>query len=392
MNKKEKQIIGLTTSSHALVHLFEGVLPPLIPLIMFEFNTDYFHLGIIVSVFSYAFGLGSLPAGFLADKTSPKRLITIFLFGSGIFAGMILQSSSLLMYGILMGIIGGFCSIYHPASNTLIAHTIREKGRGFGLHGIAGSLGVAIVPALSAWIGSTMGWRASHVLFGAVAICIGIFSLIVPNNVLSGVLDDKKTKSSEKRKIPYKHVILFFLSVSWLGLTYKGILTFLPIYLGENVHFSFFTIDKVALGGTVATLSLLSGALGQYITGRLTDKYRPELLYFICITAGTVVVFMISFTSNLLLILSSILYAFFYFAAQPVQNYIISAYLPAHRHGLGYGIHFLLTFGVGSTAAVVSGYIADYMGLAYIFHIMGICFAISAIIGGILFFTKPYNS
>ncbi|MBU1181593.1 MAG: hypothetical protein KKF00_05400 [Proteobacteria bacterium] len=64
MNREEKKIMGLTTASHSLVHLFEGVLPPLIPLLIADFATDYFHLGIIVSVFSYAFGIGSLPAGF----------------------------------------------------------------------------------------------------------------------------------------------------------------------------------------------------------------------------------------------------------------------------------------------------------------------------------------
>ncbi len=375
-------------SSHGLVHLFEGVLPPLIPLIILEFDTNYFNLGIIVSVFSYAFGLGSLPAGFIADKIAPKRLVTIFLFGSGISAVMIMQASSLAIYGFIMTILGGFCSIYHPAANTLIAHALKEKGRGFGFHGIAGSLGVAVVPALSALIGSAMGWRASHVLFGTLAICIGLFSFSIPNRIPSEVLESNKTESAKKEKIPYKHILLFFLSVTWLGLTYKGIMTFLPIYLGENVDFSFFGIDKVALGGAIATLCLMSGAIGQYITGRLTDKYRPEMLYFICVTTGAVIVFMISFASDIFLILSAMLYAFFYFAVQPIQNYIIASYLPARIHGLGYGIHFLLTFGVGSTAAVVSGYIADHMGLYFIFYVMGICYVLSAIAGGILFFIK----
>jgi hypothetical protein len=63
MNREEKKIIGLTVSSHSLVHLYEGVLPPLIPLLVGEFTTDYFHLGVVVTIFSYAFGLGSLPAG-----------------------------------------------------------------------------------------------------------------------------------------------------------------------------------------------------------------------------------------------------------------------------------------------------------------------------------------
>ena len=48
MNQEEKKIMGLTTTSHGLVHLYEGVLPPLLPLVMAEFGTDYFTMGIIV--------------------------------------------------------------------------------------------------------------------------------------------------------------------------------------------------------------------------------------------------------------------------------------------------------------------------------------------------------
>jgi MFS family permease len=180
LDKPEKQIITLTTASHSLVHLFEGVLPPLIPLLILEFRTDYFHLGLVVTLFSYAFGIGSLPAGYLSDKIGPRRLITLFLFGAGILAMGVWSISSLVNYGILMGGIGFFCSTYHPASNTLISLAIREKGKVFGLHGIAGSLGVATVPVLSAGIGSAWSWRMPHVLCGFIGILAGFYSLTIP--------------------------------------------------------------------------------------------------------------------------------------------------------------------------------------------------------------------
>ena len=59
------------------------------------------------------------------------------------------------------------------------------------------------------------------------------------------------------------NLVFFFLSAMCLGLTYKGIMTFLPAYMGEGVQIAGFEFDKVALGGTVATIALLSGAIGQ---------------------------------------------------------------------------------------------------------------------------------
>ena len=103
MNLEERKIMGLTTTSHGLVHLYEGVLPPLLPLVMAEFGTDYFTMGIIVSVFSYAFGLGSLPAGILADRIGPRRLVSLYLFGAGCAGVLVLPAGSGLQYLNFLG-------------------------------------------------------------------------------------------------------------------------------------------------------------------------------------------------------------------------------------------------------------------------------------------------
>jgi MFS family permease len=386
MNKEEKKIMGLTTASHGLVHLYEGVLPPLIPLMMGVFGTDYFHMGLVVTVFSYAFGLGSLPAGYLSDKVGPRRLVTVYLFGAGFFALFIGAAGSLVFYGALMGFIGLFSSIYHPAANTLISLALTEKGKGFGIHGIAGSLGVAVVPVISAWIGWAMGWKAPHILFGVLGIAVGLYSLTVPRSLSTGNPAAPGGGSEPGQgKTSYLNLVVFFLSSTALGLTYKGIMTFLPAYMGEKVHLSFMQIDTVTLGGTVATLALLSGALGQYVSGRLLDRHRPETLYLAAVGVGTVFVFIMAMVSDLLLVLSAVVYAFFYFAVQPAQNYLVSVYVPKHRQGMGYGILFFLTFGVGSTAAAVSGYLADHYGLASVFHAMGLCFIASFVMVLFLF-------
>ncbi|MDY6791530.1 MAG: MFS transporter [Thermodesulfobacteriota bacterium] len=379
LTKKEKKIMGLTIGSHSLVHLFEGVLPPLIPLMITQFNTDYFHLGLVVTVFSYAFGLGSLPAGIIADRLGPRRLISLYLFSAGIFAILVWPIQNLWTYSIIMGFIGLSCSTYHPASNTLISLTMTNKGHAFGVHGIAGSLGVACVPLLSAWIGSVFGWRSPHVLYGIMGIFLGVYSLSVAEHHAKPV--GKSDKKAQMVKLDRKAVVticIFFLSATALGMTYKGIMTFLPTYMGTRVKLSFMDLNSVTLGGTIATLALISGAIGQYLAGRLVDKYSAEKLYLGAVVIGMICVFIMAFSANALLVVTAVIYAFFYFSTQPIQNLLVSRYLPPHRQGLGYGTLFFLTFGVGSTAAAVSGYIADRLGLEEVFIFMGVCFMMSA--------------
>ena len=375
MTGEEKKIMGLTVLSHSLVHLYEGVLPPLIPLVILEFHTDYFHLGIITTIFSYAFGLGSLPAGFFSDRFGPLRLVSMYLFGAGLFSVFIWPVNSLITYTVLMAFIGLFCSAYHPAANTLISRSIRERGKAFGIHGIAGSIGTAIAPVLSAWIGSAMVWKAPHVTFGLFGLCVGLYSLVLlvsSSNTDSAVMPRKQDLYPSN--ISRLNVVVLFLCATTLGLTYKGIMTFLPVYMGQNVHLSFLKLDRVALGGTVATIALLSGAVGQYISGRLIDRYSPERIFLGSISIGTIFVLLMAKSTNIFLILSAITYAFFYFSTQPTQNYLVAKYLPSHRQGLGFGIIFFLSFGVGSTAAAVCGYLADHLGLEAVFYAMAVCF------------------
>jgi MFS family permease len=381
VNPEEKKIMGLVTTSHGLVHLYEGVLPPLLPLVMAEFGTDYFTMGILVTIFSYAFGLGSLPAGILADKLGPRRLISLYLFGAGTVGVLVLPAGSLVFYGIVMGIMGAFCSTYHPAANTLISLGVREKGVAFGVNGIAGSIGVAVVPAMSAWIGTLLGWRMPHVFFGLIGIGLGFFSLTLPRHPTIQSTRSSQTGpvTDSEKKTPVLSLVYFFLSATALGLSYKGIMTFLPTYMGQNIQLGFLKMDVVATGGAFATLALVSGAFGQYVAGRLTDHYPAEKIYLGTVCMGTVFVFFMSFSKGIVLLLASVGYAFFSFAAQPAQNFIVSKYMPPHRQGLGYGTLFILTFGVGSTAAAVCGFLADLFGLQAVFYAMGFCFLAAAV-------------
>jgi len=393
LNREEKKILGVTASAHNLVHIYEGILPPLIPILLAEFSTDYFHLGMVVTIFSYAFGMGAIPAGYLSDRMNPKQIITVFLLGAGALSVLVLMANTLIVYAIIMGCMGLFCSLYHPAANTLISHTFREKGKAFAMNGIAGSFGIAVIPLLSAWIGALLGWQIPYVLFGLLGMAVGGIALTIPQQ--TGAV--KQTEAEEKEpfgpeKVPYLTLFLFYTTAVLLGLTYRGTMTFLPAYIGQYVQLGFLNLDTVAVGGMVATIALVFGGIGQYVAGHFVDRYKPEKIYFITNVFGTIWLFAMAESVNLILAVSSMLFAFFYFATQPVQNFLISTNLPKHRRGLGFGIHFFLVFSVGSTAAAISGYLADRFGLVSVFHAMAICSLISSVLSCILLLRTRTNA
>lgn len=402
MNTTEKQVLRLGIAGHAFVHLFEGVTPPLIPLLAREFNTSYLALGAVVTLFGYLFGFGSIPSGYLTDRAGPRRLISIYLLGAGTVSLLFPLSRSLFMYAVFTALVGLFASSYHAAGNTLISRTVNEKGKAFGIHGIAGSIGTALVPALAAGMAAVAGWRAPHLVFGVLSIGLGLLSFRVPEAPATtltpkpvvpvpapvgspGLNSEASVEASASRRplgpVPKRYLVVFWLGTGLFGLAMRGVLTFLPAYLGES--FTLFGqgagVDIVMLGGLSATVVLLSGAVGQYLGGIAADKYRGEALYLIILLMSSLLLPLMALTNGVALVAIGVMFALFGFAVQPVQNFLLVRYVYPESHGKMFGIHFFLVFGVGSAGAVVSGYLADVFGLASVFLGMGVFAAVATL-------------
>ena len=82
MTREERKIIGVTTAAHGLNHGFILIFAAILPMLQKDFDTGYFHLGLIGNICFLAYGLGALPAGILADRIGSRRLISLYLFGA----------------------------------------------------------------------------------------------------------------------------------------------------------------------------------------------------------------------------------------------------------------------------------------------------------------------
>lgn len=377
METRARKILLLTVSGHALVHVFDGMVAPLVPLLVTEFDTNYFRIGVIVTLFSVLFGAGSLPAGYLADRVGPRRLITGYLLGAGTAFALVALVNSYWSYAAIMALAGLFCSTYHPAANTLIGKEIAARGKAFGIHGIAGSLGTAAAPILVAAMGSRFGWRSPHLVFGFFALLAALYSLRIP--VHAKTPDEQRPGVKLATSIaPAASMVAFYIAAALLGLGYRANMTFLPAFLGEQIDLG--EIDVVTTGGILATTTLLSGAVGQYVGGRLVDHLSPEKIYVTALLGSISFLLLMITGSPTVVVVSAICFALFYFAVQPVQNDMLARYVPRERLGAAYGLHFLLVFGAGSFGGSGAGFVADRAGLAAVFLGSALCFGFSAIL------------
>ncbi len=385
MTREERKIIGVTAAAHGLNHGFILIFAAVLPMLQKDFQTDYFHLGLIGNICFFAYGLGSLPAGIIADRIGSKTLISLYLFGAGLSSFFVAFSDSLTALAISIGLVGMFCSTYHPSSNVLISRGIKKPGKGFGIHGVAGSFGVALTPLVAGFLASILGWKTTYAIFGIVGMALGFASLTLQEVPHKNGKDKTKGDAAwEGSGFSVLPLVVFFATSTLVGLCYRGVMTFLPTYMAQKVQIGFLPIESVALGGMMSTVALLFGTIGQYMGGNLSDRYLPEKVYFGAFLLGAPSLFLVGLFTNLPVVLSALAYAFFYFSTQPTGVLLLARYTSVRFRGTAYGIHFFLGFGVGSFASSVSGYLADHLGLEWVFYAMGYLFIVSGMLAFVL--------
>jgi predicted MFS family arabinose efflux permease len=212
-----------------------------------------------------------------------------------------------------------------------------------------------------------MGWRTAYFIY------------TVPCLILAGLLlfsrpdttPQVKVATASKGKVSIRPFVLSLALVTGAqlmnGFIYRGVVTFLPTYFGERIHLNLLNMDSTLLAGSFTTIALLFGVIGQFFSGYLCEKMRREILAVIVPLATIPLLLIIGNSTELLLIITASIFAFFHFMGQPVYNNLIADYSPADWRGTMYGIYYFCTFGIGSFSASISGYIADKFGIDQVF-------------------------
>lgn len=376
MNRHERWTVFLLGSAHTMVHFYEQVFPALLLTIAAYFHFELGAAGWMQTLLAMSFGLGALPAGYIADRIGPKRIVMVYLIGAAMSCIFISAARSAVAFSVGLAALGAFISLYHPAGTTLVTTQVKQVGKGLGYHGMGGGIGVAVAPALATMLAALSpkyGWRLSFMAFGAIGLLVaaGVGTLRI-----SPIPSPEPRRRFRPERIAAEGAAsafaLYLFVAVMIGLCYRGVMTFLPTYFAKELAGGIFTGSDLIKGGRFATLTLLVGVVGQFIGGQLTSRYNLEKLYAALLIITVPLLFMMSALSNYALLFTAMLFAFFHFAGQPVGNSLVAKYTDARGRGMGFGVYFAALFGVGSLASGFSGMIAERYGLDKIFLALGV--------------------
>lgn len=367
----ERNVLLLTGITHAATHYAELMYPTLAVALARETGIGLDH----VLRWSFAgyllFGVGALPAGYLADRFGARRLLITSLAAMGLATIAAGFSSPGVSLAVCLGVLGCAGSIYHPAGMGLISHTIAARGRALGVNGIFGSAGIALTPVLTAVLTSRFGWQGALRISGAALLAaaglLTRFRIEEPRRqggpVAASTVDGPVVRSG-------MGFALLCTCAMLAGISYRGNTLAQPPYFAERV--------SVMGYGAATSLAFLLGIAGQYVGGIVADHYELRRSYFLFHLASLPALLAMTTLTNLPLIGAAGVFTFFSLGMQPLENSLFAALTPPHWRSTGYGIKFVLTFGVGSSAVWLVSAIQGALGLCVVF------FALAGVVGLLL--------
>ena len=378
MNNNSRSVVLFTGISHAMVHTYELSIPILVAIWLVEFPVSTAALGAVVSIGYALFGIGALPGGVLADRFGSRTLIIACLTGMGLSFLLLSVADGLLTIAVALGAWGVAASVYHPSGLALISTGVDERGSAFAYHGMAGNIGIALGPLLTALLLLTFDWRTvTRLLVVPTVVAIGYaltteFDETAAVSVDGGVERDEPMSLTgflrDSRALFTAGFALAMAIVMMNGLFYRGMLTFLPEVLdGFLPPVSAFVqlfepgsplAEEFTLASYVYVGLLTIGIGGQYVGGKVSDAVSPTTGLAV-VFAGLVAVsvgFVPAARGGLsTLLLASGLLGFLLFALQPLYQATIAEQSPPDDRGLSYGYTYLTSFGVGAAGAAIAG-------------------------------------
>lgn len=167
-------VIGLVGIAHLISHYSQLLLAPLFPWLKDAFQVGYTELGFLMTIFFVVSCAVQAGSGFVVDRFGPRPILFGGLALLGLAAFGFAASTSYAMlaaFSVLAGIGNG---VFHPVDYTLLNRRVSAPrlGHAYSVHGITGSLGWALAPAMLVPLAIAFSWRVALVCAGVLAFAV----------------------------------------------------------------------------------------------------------------------------------------------------------------------------------------------------------------------------
>ena len=346
----KRRSIGFINWAHALDHYVMLIYPTVVIGLGVVYGRSYAELIALGTASYVAFGVFSLPAGWLGDHWSRRNMLVVFYTGCGLSLLVAGLAPNLVVLATALFALGVFAAIYHPVGTAMLIEQATVRGRSLAFNGVCGNVGAALAAGITATFVAAFGWRAAFLIPAVVALVSAvIYPRLVPD---------------ERRAAANRTTIADVPLAAWLAATIFALFVIIALAAGLVFNIVSVALPKIVderlasqvplvLVGGIASAVFMCGALAQIAVGRLVEKFPPHLLFA---TVGALqflgVLWTVNATGTTLIVALAVTMAAIY-GQVTVNDIVIARYTADAWRGRVYAVRYFLTFVVSGAAVSI---------------------------------------
>ena len=349
---ERRRSIAFLNWAHAITHFVLLIYPTVVIGLEVVYQRSYSELIALSSTAFVAFGVFSLPAGWLADRWSRRNMMGAFYIGCGVSLAAAGLAPNLTTMAVAMFALGMFAAIYHPVGMAMLIEASNARGRTLAFNGVCGNLGVSLAAGISAALATWVSWRAAFYVPAVLFVLTGIIYLwVTPDD---GHEAKSRVSAPAVPLTPRLAVMLFGLFIVIAlsaGLTFNVLTIALPKIVDERLSRDL----PLLLVGSIATAVLVCGALAQLAVGRLVEWVPPHVIFAIVTGLGFLGNLWAAYAGGTALLVALAIAVAAIYGQVTVNDMIMARYTADAWRGRVYAVrYFLLFISAGAAIGMIS--------------------------------------
>ena len=381
--------LWLISIGHGLTHWYPATFYLLLPLIGNELGLSYSQIGLIITCQYLASAVANVPGGVLVDTVGRKGLLmAISLFWVGFPYLLISFTHSYAMLLVCVALVGFGNSLWHPTAIPTLGNRYPDrKGLVLSVHGMGGNVGDAIAPVVIGAALAVFSWREVVVLNVAPGLVVALLMFTMLGTIRLGA---KKAHGEGQSLAQYvaslggllrnRALSLLCISSCFRSMTQTALLTFLPVYLANDMGYS------PAIVGACLFALQAAGFAAAPVAGHLSDRMGRKQIVIASMLTTAVVLAAMAFAGHSPIFIGLIaVLGFFMYATRPVIQAWLLETTPRHMGGSSIGVLFGAQAIGAALGPLAAGLVADSHGLLAAFYFL----AATIVIANVFVFWMP---
>jgi len=381
LGKERIRLLGVLTAGHFVIHWFQQFYPVILPALKSGLNLTNVEVGALTSAQQVVVGLGQLPTGMAADSMVRHRGAILALSLVSMGAAYFLLGLPLFIWALLgSALIGLGTALWHPTAAAALSNRFPERrATALSIHGTGATLSDTITPLLVGVLLANLSWQTA----AQVQLIPGLLFAFLLWRALAGLFSDN-APPRQRIAAQFRDVAAVIKNSAFLGLSVATgllsmsrliVLSFLPIYLQEHLHYS-----SVALGIYIALLHAL-GTISQPVLGLLSDRFgRKAVLLPSCLLLGLFFALLAVAPPGIPLGLVIVAIGLFFYTLFNIFNAAVMDVAGSHVQAATYGLTSLITQLVVIPAPMITGYLIGAWGIKFAFVLAGAFLVIAGLV------------